>query len=56
MFVDQIDESCIIPLNESKESGGRLELANSGVAFNCEALIELMRVFRFVERGSGLRL
>lgn len=30
MFVDQVDESCLIPLNEAvDQSHGRLELANS---------------------------
>jgi probable 2-oxoglutarate dehydrogenase E1 component DHKTD1 len=30
MFVDQVDESCLIPLNEAVDSSqGRLELANS---------------------------
>ena len=30
MFVDQVDESCLIPLNEAIDpSRGRLELANS---------------------------
>ena len=30
MFVDQVDESCLIPLNEAIDaSKGRLELANS---------------------------
>ena len=30
MFVDQVDESCLIPLNEAIDATkGRLELANS---------------------------
>jgi len=29
MFVDQKDESCYVPLNDSLKAPGRLELANS---------------------------
>lgn len=29
MFVDQQDESCFVPLNDSLKAPGKLELANS---------------------------
>lgn len=29
MFVDQKDESCYVPLNDSLKAPGKLELANS---------------------------
>jgi hypothetical protein len=33
MFVDQVDESCLVPLNEAIDSSkGRLELANSAAS------------------------
>jgi len=34
MFVDQVDESCLVPFNEAIDaSKGRLELANSEQGF-----------------------